>query len=257
MNLGLQRIMKVRKAFNIRCMLTCWSFYVTTFSLVTSLRTLPKLLEMMETRGFSDVVCGDTRTDWLHGDPAGFWTWLFILSKIPELLDLLFIVLRKRQLKVLHWYHHTSVLMFCWHAWATQSFYGIIFTAMNSTMHVFSYSFYVFTLLGYRPTAMAPLLNIVQILQMAVGMAVSIYTVVHMTMLEPQELFSRAVSSEAVAFNFNESLVFDRSPTCKVNPTNALAGFMMYASYFWLFLVLFHSSFLKQAKQNGSSKKTN
>ena len=225
--------------------------------LVTSLRTTPKLLEMIQTRGISVVVCGDTRRDWLHGDPAGFWTWLFILSKIPELLDLLFIVLRKRRLKVLHWYHQTSVLMFCWHAWTTQSFYGIIFTAMNSTMHVFSYSFYVFTLLGYRPTAMAPVLNLVQILQMAIGMAVSVFVVVHMTLLEPQQFFIRAFSSEAVTFNFNESLTFDDSTTCKVNPTNALAGFLMYASYFWLFLVLFHSSFIKQAKQGTNSKKTN
>ena len=38
---------------------------------------------------------------------SSFWSWLFTLSKIPELGDTLFIVLRKQQLIFLHW----SVMM--------------------------------------------------------------------------------------------------------------------------------------------------
>ena len=34
---------------------------------------------------------------------SSFWSWLFTLSKIPELGDTLFIVLRKQQLIFLHW----------------------------------------------------------------------------------------------------------------------------------------------------------
>jgi elongation of very long chain fatty acids protein 6 len=36
-------------------------------------------------------------------------------------VDTLFIVLRKKPLIFLHWYHHITVLLFCWHAFATQS----------------------------------------------------------------------------------------------------------------------------------------
>lgn len=35
---------------------------------------------------------------------CGFWTWLFVLSKLPELGDTIFIVLRKQPLIFLHWY---------------------------------------------------------------------------------------------------------------------------------------------------------
>lgn len=41
--------------------------------------------------------------------------------QVPELVDTLFIVLRKKPLIFLHWYHHITVLLFCWHAFATLS----------------------------------------------------------------------------------------------------------------------------------------
>jgi hypothetical protein len=41
--------------------------------------------------------------------------WLFIISKVPETIDTLFIVLRRQQLIFLHWFHHASVLIYCFY----------------------------------------------------------------------------------------------------------------------------------------------
>ena len=34
---------------------------------------------------------------------AGYWTFMFVMSKVPELGDTIFIVLRKQPLIFLHW----------------------------------------------------------------------------------------------------------------------------------------------------------
>jgi elongation of very long chain fatty acids protein 6 len=36
-------------------------------------------------------------------------------SKVPETVDTLFIVLRRQELIFLHWYHHASVLIYCFY----------------------------------------------------------------------------------------------------------------------------------------------
>ena len=43
---------------------------------------------------------------------------LLYSSKLPELGDTLFIVLRKQQLIFLHWYHHITVFIYVWYSYA-------------------------------------------------------------------------------------------------------------------------------------------
>merc|ERR1712072_138491 len=63
--------------------------------------------------------------------PAGLWLTLFIFSKIPELIDTAFLVIRKKPVIFLHWYHHFTVMLYCWHALDTTAAPGIWFAAMN------------------------------------------------------------------------------------------------------------------------------
>jgi elongation of very long chain fatty acids protein 6 len=44
----------------------------------------------------------------------GFMAMLFALSKIPELVDTVFLILRQKPVILLHYYHHISVLMYCY-----------------------------------------------------------------------------------------------------------------------------------------------
>ena len=81
---------------------------------------MPSLLNTIYYRGVYHSVCVPPTPRYGRG-PVGFWVVLFIFSKIPELGDTVFIVLRKKPLIFLHWYHHVTVLLFCWHAFGTLS----------------------------------------------------------------------------------------------------------------------------------------
>lgn len=58
-----------------------------------------------------------------------------VLVQIPELGDTVFVVLRKKPLIFLHWYHHVTVLLYCWHSYYEQTTYGLYFISMNYTVH--------------------------------------------------------------------------------------------------------------------------
>ena len=55
-----------------------------------------------------------------------FRAWLFMLSKVPETIDTLFIVLRRQPLIFLHWYHHASVLVYCFYRYARPVFDAVV-----------------------------------------------------------------------------------------------------------------------------------
>ena len=243
---GLKRLMETREPLSLRYPLAGWNLAVTLFSVVGSLRTLPTLVSLTRNWGITGVVCGDTRVDWLYNDAAGFWTWMFILSKLAELTDTIFIVLRKRQLLARHWYHHLTVMMFCWHSWGTHSTYGIFFAAMNFTVHALTYMFYFLAALELHPSNFSRSLTFIQLMQMLIGSIVAIYVVIHMSLIEPQEMLKTAMSSQSLEWNYNFSEIVDLTPTCKVNAGNALAGLAMYASYLGIFCKLFYHRYLSQ-----------
>ncbi|XP_046733761.1 elongation of very long chain fatty acids protein 7-like [Diprion similis] len=77
---------------------------------------------------------------------------VYFLSKLSELLDTVFFVLRKkeRQISFLHLYHHTLML---WTTWiGVRYFSGVIhltFTGLlNSFVHIIMYSYYMLTAFG-------------------------------------------------------------------------------------------------------------
>ena len=84
----------------------------------------------MGREGFQFTVCTDPQSWYLDG-PVGLWVGLFIFSKIPELLDTAFLVLQQKRVIFLHWFHHCTVMLYCWHAYHNKVAPGLWFATMN------------------------------------------------------------------------------------------------------------------------------
>lgn len=176
--------------------------------------------------------CAPAEPSFGHG-AAGLWVMLFVVSKAPELIDTVFIVLRKNKLIFLHWYHHVTVLLFCLHSYATRSSAGLYFASMNFGVHALMYFYYFLSASGYK-AGWAGLVTTLQISQMFVGMfvcgAVATFKYVH-------------------------------GRQCDMSDDNLLWGGIMYASYAALFIFFAFekyftgkSSFDKVKKGEGEGK---
>jgi hypothetical protein len=215
-------IMKNSKPFDLRWPLVFWNLFLATFSVIGAIKTVPELLTRISTNTFEESICLNGIDTW-GSSVSGLWVMLFCASKIPELLDTVFIVLRKKPLIFLHWYHHVTVLLFCWDAYSSLTASGLYFVAMNYTVHAVMYTYYFGQALRVVPKWFpAYIITIMQILQMIVGTIVCAATWYYK--FQPQG--------------------------CFLTESNMMAGAVMYASY----LALFVQFALKRFIFTGASK---
>ena len=80
------------------------------------------------------------------------------LLDISELFDTFFIVIHKKPLIFLHWYHHITVLLYCWHSYVTKSPPGIFFVVMNYSVHASMYFYYFLMATKMRPKWLNPMI---------------------------------------------------------------------------------------------------
>jgi len=180
-------------------------------------------------RGFEHTLCSHPES-WYLKDITGAWVSMFIFSKIPELVDTVFLVLQKKEVIFLHWFHHTTVLLYCWHATLVTAAPGIWFAAMNYSVHSVMYFYFFMANIGFAKVMqpLAPFITSIQILQMVGGMTCLITVALMQS--------------------------FGKMSDCNVDPANWKLGLMMYASYFLLFGWLFVQKYLPAKSELAASK---
>ena len=104
--------MAKRDAFELRRLFLFWNIFLATYSIMGACRSLPEFVYILTQKGIKYSVCVETYSQGV----TGLWSWLFILSKPIELIDTAFLVLKKRELIFLHWYHHVTVFIFVWYS---------------------------------------------------------------------------------------------------------------------------------------------
>lgn len=216
--------MQNRPRFELRGLLVIWNTTLAMFSIMGAFRTAPELIHVLRHYGLFHSVCVPSFIE--NDRVSGFWTWLFVLSKLPELGDTIFIVLRKQPLIFLHWYHHITVLIYSWFSYTEYTASARWFIVMNYCVHSVMYSYYALKAARFNPPRfIAMVITSLQLTQMIVGCAINIW-----------------------AHGFLKTA--GRS-SCNISPMNIKLSIAMYFSYFVLFARFFHKTYLSPNARKG------
>ncbi|NWW37771.1 ELOV6 protein, partial [Panurus biarmicus] len=170
---GIQHLMKERRPFNLRAPLVLWSFSLTLFSFFAACRIWKHMVFLLLTKGFKQSVC--SQSFYVH-PVSKLWIYLFALSKFVEMGDTLFIVLRKKKLIFVHWYHHLFTMVISWYGYTVMSVGMGWNAALNLVIHSVTYFYYTVTAMGIRvPRSIAMLITTAQMVQMTGFVIINIF----------------------------------------------------------------------------------
>lgn len=220
---SIQYFMRNRKPFNFRRLLVLWNFLLVIFNVWILIYTAPALKKWLLMGEFLQRMCY-MPDDAMRG-PVAVALFAFALSKVPEMIDTLFIVLHKKPLITLHWYHHLTVMLYCWSIMYSPAVgaggEGIVFAGMNALVHVIMYASYGLKAMKFRPPG-DMFITLLQLSQMIIGAYIAIYRVTH----------------------------------CRVlRPWNATGAVIMYLSYFYLFAEFFYKKYFTKTLTAKKSEK--
>jgi len=205
---------------NVRNFAFYWNAALSLFSWCGVVACVPVLVTSLSEHGLYFTTCAPA--SWYGSGASGFFVALFIYSKLAELVDTVLLLLAGKPVIALQWWHHSTVLLYCWHSYAVRIATGAWFACMNYSVHSIMYGYFAVMGTKYRRAVsrFAIYITLLQLLQMLVGMFVTIKAVLYQ--VEGEE--------------------------CHVNKTNSLMGLIMYASYFVLFFKLFVDNYFLKSK---------
>jgi len=174
-----QKWMKGKEPYKMTTFLKFWNLGMSILSLFMCLGLgLPVLALSIKQGLFEDplhaiymATCAPDMVVWVG--PQVFWGWVFAWSKFLEMGDTVLLVLRKRKVIFLHWYHHTTVLAYTWFSLAVMNPTSGFFAPINAIIHVFLYYYYYAATNGHRPW-WGKFLTQAQLLQMVLGFSISV-----------------------------------------------------------------------------------
>jgi len=207
--------MRNRRPMNLKWAMTLWNFSLAIFSVLACCTVLPEFYRIISSpNGFHNSVCAPCS---VIPDQSLKWGWLFTLSKLVELLDTVWLVLKNRKVIFLHWFHHITVLLYCWYSYSFQLSSARWFICVNFFIHAMMYTYYGLRAQGVHiPRQLAMTLTCTQLSQMLIGVVVNVYA---------YRMKTRGVE-------------------CDMPLKNIYLGFLMYASYFVLFAHFFYKAYM-------------
>ena len=250
---SLKSWMSTREKFHVT---TCWKYWNTMLSIFSwwgALRLVPHIFSLGYHQGIFYTYCGNAVLTYGPDGASGLWTGLFIFSKIPELIDTVFIVLGKSQLHFLQWYHHVTVLLYTWHSYATRSGAGIWFIAMNYSVHACMYMYFACMNVASERKDAANLLKNTKEKEKALS-AVSTFKrrvqvfALPVTLMQISQMF---VGIAVMFLIYRDSQLFSGDKVCYVRRASWFSGLLMYGSYFALFVIFAINKYCLSSSKSG------
>ncbi|CAD5218241.1 unnamed protein product [Bursaphelenchus okinawaensis] len=224
-----QKIMRKVQAFDnwmMDLILALWNLSFSIFSGIAAYKLLPELFHSLRTTGFVGSYCN--KLDYYTDPTTGYWGWMFVMSKAPELGDTLFLVLRKRPVIFMHWYHHALTFVYAQVTYSETQAWCRWSLALNLFVHTVMYFYFAVRALHIKtPRWVAKFITTIQIIQFVI----SCY------------IFSHLVYIKA----------FDTIPSCQASWNVLGLGGLMYLSYLYLFAQFFYNAYI--AKKAPKTKK--
>ncbi|KAF2766674.1 GNS1/SUR4 membrane protein [Teratosphaeria nubilosa] len=223
---GGRELMKDRPAFKLNGLFKIHNFYLTAISGGLLALYLEQLIPTLWRNGIFYAIC----------DYNGGWTpqlvilyYLNYLTKYLELIDTVFLFLKKKPLTFLHTYHHGATALLCYTQLLGHTAVSWVPIVLNLTVHVVMYWYYFQSARGIK-IWWKKYITMLQIIQFVIDLGFIYFA----------------------SYTYFSARYFDWLPTagiCAGEEFAAFAGMGIITSYLFLFIGFYISTYKKPVKK--------
>jgi len=221
----LPSLLRNREAYSPRILKALHNGALSLGSLVLLLLIVESLLPLLSTGLWNSMCFGD---DYPHRKRLLVLYYINFLFKFYELFDTLFLILAKKKVDVLQWYHHAATLWVCYAQLVGRSTTQWVIITLNLIVHVLMYYYFFQTSIGGK-VWWKKYLTLLQIVQFVFGIACGLFVNGHI------------VAGWLIPGHRG-------CPGC--SPGASFVGLSVLASYLILFVLFYRNTYKKHPKKS-------
>jgi len=143
----LSHYMQNRKAWDLKYFRIFHNVFLCFGSFIMVIGMITEVIRAYNIGGVESLICDSNRVQFQQTH-LYTWMYIFFLSKFYEFLDTYILILRKKPVSFLHCFHHFITAFLCWLGLYDEVSIQWAVLAMNGSVHVFMYYYYLAVSLG-------------------------------------------------------------------------------------------------------------